>query len=282
MDLNMTKFFVCFFICVLLVVSGAPLTSAQQSTILFFSPQRIDVSDKNQIQEIRLTNTSDIARSYSIKLQNFIMNEEGGTVSVDDFEYSAKRMVRYVPRKFDLAPGKTQTVRFMARISPDKPDGEYHSHIEFLENTKRRAEINKDITNKAEIAKMQAKISYAAAIPLTVSKGEIQTTLSMQDVTIKTDEKGARNVHMILKREGNGQGKLYLDADYIAPDETTAKAASRRTVFVYRELTQRKHKFSLDLLGDNVDENGSIRVKLFNRNLSEEQPVQEVIIPLGS
>ena len=278
----MNKFLLSVFI-VLLSLGAAHTNVAQANTILFFAPQRVDLNDKKNIEEIRLTNTSDIARSYTISLQNLIMVEAGNTVPVDDFEYSAKRMVRFVPRRFDLSPGKTQIIRVMSRVSPDTPDGEYHAHMEFLENTKRRAEINQDIIDPVEQARMAAQISYAAAIPVTISKGNIKTTLNMKDARIKINEQGDHQAFLTIERSGNGQGKLFLEADYIAPDGSVVQAASRRNVYVYRELAQRKHSFVMDLLRDKtIDSQGSIRIKLFNREASATDPVQEIMIPLSS
>lgn len=270
-----------FGVCLLVgALMDARSAFSQSGSVLFFAPQRIDLSDKETIEEIRLTNTSDIARAYSLSMRNLIMNEQGITVLVDDFEYAAKRKVRFVPRQFDLDPGKTQIIRIMARISPDLPDGHYYSHLEFNENTERREEINQDVEGAAEIARMNAQLSYSAAIPVTVANGEIQTKVVMRDVEAKANEAGKRIVSMKIDREGNGHGRMYMDADYVAPDGSESQAASRRTVVAYRNLSWRNYSFEMDLLGDEVKE-GSLRVRLYNRNISEEEPVQEIVVPLG-
>ena len=68
------------------------------------------------------------------------MTEEGVTAPVESFDLSAKRMIRYVPRQFTLAPGERQTVRVMSRIGPQTEDGEYHTHLRFLEDVTQRKE----------------------------------------------------------------------------------------------------------------------------------------------
>ena len=90
---------------------------------------------------------SSIARSYNLSLQNIIMNENGQTVRVDTFDYSAKRMLRFVPRQFDIAPGKkADCFVIMARFPEGTQDGQYHAHLEFLENVTKRVELNQDAT----------------------------------------------------------------------------------------------------------------------------------------
>ncbi len=266
-----------------LVSVGFMSFSALADTVIFIAPMRLDLTEPQPVSEIRVTNTSSIGRGYNVTAQNLIMTEEGVTQRVDDFEYAAKRMLRFVPRSFDLQPGQTQIVRVMARIPKDVPDGEFHSHLEFLENIKRRAELNQNASDdEAQRASIKAQLAYSAAIPVTISKGEVSTQLEMSNVAFAKNELGEPVLNLDILRSGNGQGDLYLDADYIAPDGVVTPAASRRTVYVYREIDVRKHSFVLNLLTDKgVPSSGQIRVKLFNRDVSADEPVQEVLVPLS-
>lgn len=269
----------CSFICASFVS-----LSAYAETIIFLAPMRLDLTEEQPVSEIRVTNTSSIGRGYNVSAENLIMTEDGVTQRVDDFEYSAKRMLRFVPRSFDLQPGQTQIVRVMARISKDTPDGEFHSHLEFLENIKRRGELNQNNSGEdsQERAAIKAQLAYSAAIPVTISKGQVSTQLEMQNVVFARNEKGEPVINLDILRSGNGQGDLYLDANYVAPDGTESPAASRRTVYVYREIDVRRHSFVLNLLTDKgVPSSGQIRVKLFNRDVSADEPVQEVLVPLS-
>lgn len=269
----------CLVSSLLFLMSGA----SKAKSILFFAPMRLDLSQDKPISEMRVTNTSKLALSYNVSVENLAMSEDGVTYRVDDFEYSAKRMLRFVPRQFDLEPGKTQIVRVMARIPNDVEDGEYHSHIEFLENVKRRGVINetgeKSYIERAEI---NAQLSYSAAVPITVSKGNVSTQLEMQNVKLEKLASGGLKANFDIHRSGNGQGNLYLEADYIAPDGSVTSAATRRTVYVYREIDVRKHSFILNLLDrEALPSAGQINVKLYNRDISEDEPVQEVVLPLS-
>ncbi|NCT40302.1 MAG: hypothetical protein GW778_01395 [Alphaproteobacteria bacterium] len=250
---------------------------------LFFAPKRIYLSDKEPVTELRVTNTGNLARAYTVMVEDLIMTEEGVTARVDGFDYSAKRMVRFVPRQFTLEPGGRQIVRIMARISPDKPDGDYHSHMEFLENVSRRDELNpKDDSADGQIAKASAKISYSLAIPITVSKGEVSTRVDIGELALKFDEKGKPFIAAELLRSGNGQGNVLLDVDYIAPDGQVTKAGPRRTIYVYRELDRVKRKIAIQLIeGVQMQKGGAFKVTLFNRDISEVDPVKELTLAVN-
>ena len=257
---------------------GVTFAPVQAETVLFFSPTRIDVTDQQPVQEIRVTNMSSIARSYSLSIENLVMSEAGSTMRVDNFDYSAKRMLRFVPRKFDLKPGAKQIIRIMARFPQETADGEYHAHIEFLEDVSRREELNKDVPPDNR-ARMKAQMSYATAIPVIVSKGEIKTEVSMSNLVLGKDKKERPEISLDLARRGNGQGNIFVEADYIAPDGSETKAAVRRTIYVYRELNLRQHHVVLELLDyKDLKSGGSVRVKLYNRDVSEQDPIDTVLI----
>ena len=265
----------------LLIFTFAP--QAYADTVLFFSPTRIEIDESKPVQEIRVTNMSNIARNYSVSLLNLTMSEAGNTQRVETFDYSARRMVRFVPRQFSIKPGEQQIIRIMARFPEGTEDGEYHAHLEFLENVSKRSALNTDVEGKENQARMNAQVAYATAIPVVLSKGEIKTDVSMSDVRIGQDEKTGRpNVSMVLGRSGNGQGNVFLEADYIAPDGTEKKAAVRRTVYIYREIDKRNHSFILEMLDEaDMQKGGKIRVKLYNKNVSSEEPVDTITLPIS-
>ncbi|MGN7439432.1 MAG: hypothetical protein ACTHOO_12405 [Alcanivorax sp.] len=258
------------------------ISAVKAEAVLFFSPTRVEIEGGKPVQEIRVTNMSDIARSYNLSLQNLVMNEDGVTVPVDTFDFSAKRMLRFVPRQFDIQPGKKQVIRIMARFPEGTEAGEYHAHLEFLENITRRIELNKDASPENQ-ARARAQVAYAAAIPVIIGNGDIKTDVSMDQVKIVPHaQTQKRALSLDLHRSGNGQGNIFLEADYIGPDGQVKKAAVRRSVYVYRELSVRHHTFLLELLDEaDVQKGGQIKVKLYNRDVSESDPIDEAILPLS-
>ena len=85
------------FLSVLLLI---PVKAPLAETVLFISPSRVFLNDHEKTAVINVTNTSEVARSYKLNIANLIMTPKGVTSEVDTFDYSAKRMLRFVPRKF--------------------------------------------------------------------------------------------------------------------------------------------------------------------------------------
>ncbi len=247
---------------------------------LFFAPKRISLSDDVPVSEIRVTNQANIAKSYAVSLEDVVMTEEGVTARVGEFEYSARRMVRFVPRQFELQPGGKQIIRLMARIPADKPDGQYHCHLKFLENIGRRAALNPSDDEEAR-ARALAQVSFSTAIPISIVKGALNTEIDMSEVKITNDEKGQPLLSMILNRSGNGQGNIVLDIEYQAPDGTVTKIGPRRTVYVYREINRRRYSIPLTLSGEaSLQKGGAVKIALFNKDKSQEEPVKELSLPV--
>lgn len=273
-----TRLFKCLLLTLLLI--GSYTNNAKAETALFFAPNRLDIQEEKPVQEIRVTNMSDIARSYKLSIQNFIMNANGQTARVENFDYSAKRMIRFVPRQFDIPPGGKQIIRVMARFPNGTEDGDYHAHLEFLEDLPKRKILNKDLAPENQ-AKMNAQIAYTMAIPIIISKGEVNTEVSIKDATFETDKKGTPFINMNIARSGNGQGNSYVEADYLTPDGRAEKATVRRTVYTYREIDERPYKFQLELLDQNdIKKGGKIKVKLYNKSVSETEPVDTTTIDI--
>ncbi len=251
-------------------------------TGLFFAPNRLEITQERPVQEIRVTNMSSIARAYKISMENLVMSEDGITSRVDNFDYSAKRLLRFVPRKFDLQPGERQIIRIMGRYSNDVADGDYHVHLEFLEDVGRRLEVNKMNEDDVEgRARMMAAVSYATAVPIVMSKGAVQTALDLSSISVGKDKNGKPELSLSVLREGNGQGQAVIDVDYERGGVVKA-AASRRYVPVYREINQRRHALLLDLLTpEDLVSGASLKVKLYDKRISESKPIKkyDVSIP---
>lgn len=270
------------FLCFLyLLIVFVPLSSYAQ-TALFFAPTRLTLSDENPVQEIRVTNMSDIARSYNISLEDLLMSKDGNIQRVDNFEFSAKRMLRFVPRKFDLQPGERQIIRVMARYPKDTPDGDYHSHLEFLEDVSRRVEINKvDENDRQARARMQAHISYTTAIPIVLSKGKVGGALDMSEIRLEKNHEDKPMLSFSLLRSGNGQGNALIEVDLLSDDGVIKKASSRRFVPVYREIERRDHSFLLEMLQpDDLVSGRRLNVRLYDQRVSEKEHIKNYSVSI--
>lgn len=241
--------------------------------VLFFTPSRVEMNAKDKVEVVNVTNLSSIARAYSISMEDLVMTEEGITKKVDGFDYSARRMVRFVPRQFVLKPGERQSIRVMMRAPRDLPDGDFHSHMQFLENVSKRNEINADIEQE-ENTSIQAPLAYSTLIPVIVSHGEVKTTISANSAKLITDSNGKKAVEIELTRQGNGQGRAFIDVAYVVDGEEKT-ASPRSTTYIYRELDKRKKIMALQ---NSIPSGAVIRVSIYDDSSSGAEPVKVIDI----
>lgn len=262
--------------CVLMVTA---LYSAKTyaAKVLFFTPTRVELDDQKKVEVMNITNLSDITRAYKVSFQDQVMTYEGYTASVDNFEYSAKRMLRFVPREFALEPGERQTIRIMSRLRPDTAEGEYHTHVRFLEDVSQRDELNPQPEGQASIS---APLAYEALIPAIISHGNIQNSIDLKDAKIsKNPETGKYDVNLVVTRTGNGQGIAYVDTSYIAPNGEASSVTPRRTVYIYREITERKKDYDF-VLPEGAAPGGSVKVSVYGDPKKGADPVKEMTLAL--
>lgn len=252
---------------------------AYADKVLFFTPTRVLLNDQDKVEVINITNLSEISRAYKISLQDQVMTYEGFTTPVDTFEYSAKRMLRFVPREFTLEPGQRQAVRIMSRIGPDTQPGDFHTHIRFLEDVTQRNKLNPPKDDQT--ASIAAPLAYEALIPAVITHGNVSANIGLKDAKISQDPKtGNYIVHLVLTREGNAQGIAYVDTKYIPPGGGEELIATpRRTVYIYREVDERKKDYDF-ALPSSAQTGGSVEVTVFDNKSKEASSVKQVILPL--
>ena len=270
--------FLKLFVISLMAVSLSP-SFAKADKILFMTPTRIQLDDEKRVEIVNVTNLSETGRAYKISTQDLIMTRDGVTTPVDNFEYSAKRMIRFVPREFELKPGGRQTIRIMSRIGGDVADGEYHTHIRFLEDIAKRNELN-PVDDDQTAASIDAPLSYEALIPATLSKGNVRADLGLKDVTIKRGTKDQEwIIDMLVTRQGNGQGIAFIDTKYTAPDGQVFDATPRRTVYIYREIDERVKDIKF-FLPEGAQPGGNVTLSLYDSSSNKANIVQELSLPL--
>ena len=267
-----------YFLVVMLLITCVLPARVFAEKVMFFTPTRVLLDDKKRVEVMNISNLSNITRAYKISFQDQVMTYDGVTTSVDNFEYSAKRMLRFVPREFTLAPGERQTVRIMSRLRPDTQAGDYHTHIRFLEDVSKRKENNPPQADQA--ASISAPLAYEALIPAIVSHGRVESSIGLKSAGI-TNVAGAGNykVDLILTRSGNGQGVAYVDTHYVAPNGTMTALTPRRTVYLYREIDERvkDYEFSIDA---DLPPGGGVKVTLYDSPSSDAVAVDETLLQL--
>ena len=248
--------------------------------ILFVTPTRIELSDEKPVQTVNITNQSDISRAYVISIVDVLMTETGSTVVVEHFDYSAKRMLRFVPRRFVLEPKKSQTIRIMARPRPNLPEGQYHSHLRFLEDVSKRGEGDKGKKSIARGAAISVDISYEALIPIIMSHGRVESEIIMKGARLeKSSRPGYVELLLDFDRKGNGQGRGYLDIELEEPGNPDPTQLSRHTINAYREVDTLHRSISIEVPED-ASTDARLRLSFFETRDKDASPVKEVTLDL--
>ena len=264
-----------------IVLLSAP-SVAQAGEVLFVSPTRVTLSEQNRVAVVNISNLSDVSRTYDIKTTDIVMGKNGTTSEVDNFDYSAKRIIRFVPRRFTIDPGKRQTVRIMTRMRSDIPDGDYHVHLNFEEDPKMQG-IGEDGTPNHQngTAGMSAPLAYSTLIPVIVSHGDVSSKISMDAPKLSPakDKVNTYNLHLTLHRSGNGQGTAVFKFEYLDPSGKTYPLGKKSTAYIYREINTRSYTRPITL-PDDVAKGGELVIQMYDANSDLATPLQTLKIKM--
>jgi P pilus assembly chaperone PapD len=283
MGLNMykniiQKSWLCFLWLAILVVGNMP--SAQADQMFFISPTRILLSDTEKVTVINVSNLSSVERAYTLSAEDIVMTSDGVTKNGENFPYSAKRMIRFVPRKFSIPAGGRQSVRIMAKFPEGTADGDYHCHLNFVEDFSKRQAQTKD--NSVPRASMEAPVQYTAMIPVILSHGNVSATVKMLDPKISKSENPDRpyKLSMELSRKGNAQGVAIFDYKYIPPNGgAEISLGNKSTAYIYREVDKRTYSYEFQIPKESVP-GGKLKVTMFDRNMADAEPIDQETLPV--
>ncbi|MCP5405837.1 MAG: hypothetical protein H6922_06425 [Pseudomonadaceae bacterium] len=215
-------------LAVLMAMAGV---SHAEDALLFVSPLRVEIAPAKQTAVLTVTNKSSKTKHYRVELTDQQMNADGVTEGVDTFPYSAKNMLRFMPRRLTLEPGQRQVVRVMARRPANLPDGDYHTHLLFEEE---QPAISAATSPTAGGFKMDIGAVYGVGIPVIVQQGTLTGKATLTSATYAPAAKPgqADAVTAAFLREGNSEASAYL----VLTDASGVQVATPRILRLYREV----------------------------------------------
>jgi hypothetical protein len=226
------KIFKLFFIALLTFsfsVSGA----------LLVNPKRIVLSDGERGAALDLLNEGDQLVRYQIFFEQKIMTADGAIVDLPEDKQNgvyAKDMIRYSPRRVDIAGGGRQTIRIAARRPKDLVDGEYLSHLVFKEIPIKKEREKKD---GDETFSVSINPVLKIAIPIIVRKGELSAVAALKSPRFDIDD--SKNGSVLFQLVGDGDASLYGDVEVfeIIDGEVRDRVAYSKGVALYTNLEER-------------------------------------------
>lgn len=247
--------------------TGMHLATAQnENSILFVAPNRVVIASKEDIAVVNVSNRSSEARRYDLTVVDQIMNAEGMTKRVDDFPYSAKRLLRFQPKRFTLQPGERQVIRIMARREKDLAAGDYHSHILFRE-VPLSIDDKKTMEQEAKETKTQFEIRtlYGVAIPVIVQNGEISSKLELVEANYVPAADGMPDhIAVDLKRSGNAEASGILRVRFEKTGQAPININNDQWIPVYREVDNVTRRVPLNNMPKDLSlKGGKMIVEMF-------------------
>jgi hypothetical protein len=201
----------------------------QAEGVLAVAPLRLMLGSKTNSDVLSLTNRSDKTHTYKLVMQDQVMQADGNIVAQEGFGFSAKRMLRFMPRQVTLKPGERQNVRVMAMIPEGAAEGDYHTHLIF-EQQKDVVEVSGTSVDKG--LRIELGNLYSVGIPVIVQNGAMTGKLKLLEAKEVTTN-GKTSVNVTLARTGNSEGSAML----IVVDRATGeKVSSPRNTHVYHEV----------------------------------------------
>lgn len=207
-----------------LLVSGNVLAHFSiDKTRLYFDRSK-------RFQTLTLRNSSDKPISYSIKVNHVAMTPEGGLVPVaDDKAYkSAKRLLRYSPRKGNMVPGESQILRFTVRKPKGLEEGEYRSQLR----------IEGRLSNDPNL--LAAKLAYN--LPIIIRHGKPKATADIELVGLETNDSGSPVLMLNILRDGNRS----LFGNFTITNAEGRVIGETKGMSVYEPLSKRLARINLE------------------------------------
>ena len=220
-------------------------------------PKRVVINDRQRIATVGLFNRAAVAGDYEISLNDQMMTPEGKLVELSTVTDPVARarvkvaseLLRWSPHRVTLQGNEAQTVRIIARITPDLAPGEYRSHFTALA-VPSDSVGGLSIENAAGASKpgqigVRIVPRFGISIPVILRVGETTLTTGLTGLKVLNLPGGRKVVSVIITRQGTRSA--FGDVSVTAPG-AKKPVAEVRGVGVYTEVDQRAVQLPIDPL----------------------------------
>jgi len=251
-----------------------PIASAEAQAPVFISPQRVELFDNRRSEVLTVTNRTENTASYELGLEDYSMSEQGVTVKVESLDYSARRLVRFSPRRFTLEPGQTQTIRVLGRRSGQLTDGTYRTHLVFRE-TANDEDLGGDGSGSGNMS-FGIGFRFNIAIPVVVSVGDSEGAVFLEEAEVIPE-----GVAVKFKREGNSDAVARVSVRWEKPNGKSEDIVSDMVIRIYRERDWIERVLKTAWPGGEPPKEGKLIITLSPESRSKTDVLDELIAPLS-
>jgi len=231
----------CFVINILFIIN---IVIVSANANIFITPKRILINEKMRFSEVQVSSRSDKPKSYIVKLVNYEMNEKGELFKNNNMENSAKKFIRYSPRKITIKPNETRVIRIISKAPNNLEEGGYHTHIELQEVAFQGVKkVKKEV--EAPLS-FEVHSEYNIAIPIIFSKGKLENKVQLEKVEKKLDNsrvKGSIEIH--LKNDSNFTNYNLVKIEYFDSENKSYEIIAPSRIAMYREIKSISRVFNI-------------------------------------
>lgn len=189
---------------------------------------RLNLGDSARKTDLRIFNTGKEFSSYRVVLMDMEMDQEGQLNPVDNYQWSAKKMVRVGPRLAkNITPNAYQIVRVRARGAKDV--GEYRTHMLIEELLP---------PYEGDLKGMVLRPNLKVIIPIVYQSGKNDVTISAKDFSYTAE---TRELSFDIHRTGS----FSAFGNVIIENQSGDVIYRRHNIGIYRELDKRQFKIEL-------------------------------------
>lgn len=178
-------------------------------------PKRVVLDGRTRVASIGIYNKTINTGDYDIRVSDRVMNEDGQLVDLAAATdpalkarvKTASAFLRWSPRKVTLRGSESQTVRVMARITPDLAPGEYRSHFQAVAippggdgGTSIDQARNRESGSGIGVRILPR---FGISIPIIVRVGTTTLTTGLKDLRLAKTPEGQPALRFTITREGN-------------------------------------------------------------------------------
>lgn len=232
---------------VIMLLPTGFVAKAQGDLLVY--PKRLVFEGRTRVQRITLSNTGNDVATYSVSLIEYRMTETGDFVRIsepDTSQYFASPYLRVFPRKVELRPHESQTVKVQLVNTEKMNDGEYRSHL-YLRAEKEQAPLGqKKKDDDLQTISVQLQPVFGISLATIIRKGTSNTETSISSIAYSSDELSNHFLHFNINRSGNMSTYGDITINYFTSSGKKYEVAVVKGIAVYTPTSVRKIKMLIE------------------------------------
>jgi hypothetical protein len=216
----------------MLVLNLMLLTST--ASAIGLSSFRVYLDFDKREHNFMVYNRDPFTQHCQLFLRHYLENDKGNLI-LDESDIlpqnSVEPWLRFSPRKFSVAPGQAQTVRFKLRRKANVVPAEYHSHMA-VDCEFDKDEYDEYTAQSEDVVQLVPRLRHN--IPVIVRTGKLDVDISFSDLIVKGNQ-----LSLVLNRRG--QRSIFGDLELV--DTRSDKVISNKPKVSLYENT--KESFNL-------------------------------------